>query len=77
MPLGSCICNFAPLMEKVGRVTAKFKDSVEVKTKSIKSPEASKYGVQDMCVIVDGTVKLSSSFDEKELEDAILKRNTK
>jgi len=77
VPLGSCICNFAPLMEKVGRVTAKFKDSVEVKTKSTKSPEASKYGVQDMCVIVDGTVKLSSSFDEKELEDAILKRNTK
>ena len=64
-------------MEKVGRVTAKFKDSVEVKTKSTKSPEASKYGVQDMCVIVDGTGKLSSSFDEKELEDAILKRNTK
>ena len=61
-------------MEKVGRVTAKFKDSVEVKTKSTKSPEASKYGVQDTCVIVDGTVKLSSSFDEKELETAIIQR---
>ena len=64
-------------MEKVGRVTAKFKDSVEVKTKSTKSPEASKYEIQDMCVIVDGEVKLSASFDEKELEDAILKRKTK
>jgi len=64
-------------MEKVGRVTAKFKDSVEVKMKSTKSPEASKYGVQDMCVIVDGTGKLSASFDEKELEDVILKSKTK
>ena len=61
-------------MEKVGRATVKFKDSVEVKTKSTKSPEASKYGIQDMCVIVDGTVKLFASFEEKELEDAILRR---
>ena len=76
MPLGSCVCDFAPLMEKVGRVTSKFKDLVEVQTKSTKSPEASKYGVQDMCVIVDGTVKLSANFDEKELEDAILRRRT-
>jgi hypothetical protein len=72
VPLGSCVCNFAPLMEKVGRVTSKFKDLVEVQTRSTKSLEASKYGVQDMCVIVDGTVKLSASFDEKELEDAIM-----
>jgi len=76
VPLGSCICNFAPLMEKVGRVTSKFKDLVEVQTKSTKSPEASKHGVQDMCIIVDGTVKLSANFDEKELEDAILRRRT-
>jgi len=74
VPLGSCICNFAPLMERVGRVTARFKDSVEVQTKSIKSPEASKYEIQDTCVIVDGTVKLPASFNEKELEDAILRR---
>ena len=76
MPLGSCVCHFAPFMEKVGRVTSKFKDVVEVQTKSTKSPEASKYGVQEMCVIVDGAVKLSANFDEKELEDAILKRKT-
>ena len=76
VPLGSCVCNFAPLMEKVGRVTSKFKDLVEVQTKSTKSPAASKYGVQDICVIVDGAVKLSSNFDEKELEDAILRRKS-
>ena len=63
-------------MEKVGRVTSKFKDSVEVQTKSTKSPEASKYGVQDMCVVVDGAVKLSADFDEIELEDAILRRKS-
>lgn len=76
MPLGSCVCNFVPLMEKVGRATSNFKDSVEVQMKSTKSPEASKYGVQDMCVVVDGVVKLSSNFDEKELEDAILRRKS-
>jgi hypothetical protein len=69
--LGSCVCNFAPLMEKVGRVTSKFKDVVEVQTKSTKSSEASKYGVEDMCVVVDEKIKLPSDFDEKELEDAI------
>ena len=73
VPLGSCVCNFAPLMEKVGQVTSKFKDLVEVQTKSTKSSEASKYGVQDMCVIVNGKIKLPLDFDEKELEDAILK----
>jgi len=72
VPLGSCVCNFAPLIEKVGHVTSKFKDLVEVQTKSMKSPEASKYGVQDMCVVVNGETKLHSDFDEKELEDAIL-----
>lgn len=73
VPLGSCVCNFAPLMEKVGRVTSKFKDLVEVQTKSTKSSEASKYGIQDMCVVVGGKIKLPSDFHEKELEDAISK----
>jgi hypothetical protein len=73
VPLGSCVCNFAPLMEKVVHVTSKFKDSVEVQTKSIKSSEASKYGVQDTCVVINGKVKIPSDFDEKELEDAILR----
>lgn len=73
VPLGSCVCNFAPLMEKVGRVTSKFKDLVEVQTKSTKSSEASKYGIEDMCVVVGGKTKLSSDFHEKELEDAISK----
>jgi len=73
VPLGSCVCNYAPLMEKVGHATSKFKDLVEVQTKSTNSPEASKYGVQDMCVVVDGKIKLPLDFDEKELENAISK----
>jgi len=73
VPLGSCVCNFAPFIEKIGRVTSKFKDVVEVQTKSIKSAEASKYGVQEICAVVDGKVKLSLDFTEKELEDAISK----
>ena len=71
VPFGSCVCSFAPLMEKVGQITSKFKDLVEVQTKSTKSTEASKYGVQGMCVVVGGKMKFSSDFDEKELEDAI------
>lgn len=73
VPLGSCVCNFAPLMTKVGQVTSKYKDFVDVQMKSTKSSEASKYGVQDMCAVVGGKIKLPSDFDEKELEDAILK----
>jgi hypothetical protein len=73
VPLGLCVCDFAPFMEKVGRVTSKLKDLVEVQIKSTKSVEASKYGVQEICVVIDGKIKLSSNFDEKKLEDTILK----
>ena len=73
VPLGSCICNFAPLMEKVGQATAKYKDIIDVQVKSTKSSEASKYGIQDICIVVNGKIKLPSDFDEKALEDAILK----
>jgi hypothetical protein len=61
-------------MEKVGRATAKFKDLVEIETKSIKSKEASKYRIQDMCIVIEGEVKFSVDFDEKELETAILEK---
>jgi hypothetical protein len=77
VPFGSCVCEFAPFMEKIGNVTSKFKDSVEVQMKSTKSQEASKYGVQGLCVIVGGTVKLSADFDEKELEEVIIKEEQK
>jgi hypothetical protein len=71
VPLGSCVCNFAPFMEKIGRVTSKFKDTTQVQMKSNKSPEAVSYGFQDMGLVVNGRIKLSASFEEKELEDAI------
>jgi hypothetical protein len=60
-------------MEKVGQATSKIKDLVEVQTKSTKSSEASQYGVKDMCIVVDGKTKLLPDFNEKELEDAVLK----
>jgi hypothetical protein len=72
VPLGSCVCDFAPLIEKVGRVTSKFKDFVEVQTRSIKSSEALRYGIQDTCVVVNGKIKLHAEFDESELVDSIL-----
>ena len=75
-PFSSCACAYAPLMEKIGRVTAKFKNSVEFQMKSTKSKEAREYGIQGSCVIVDGVIRLSADFDEKELEEAITKRNT-
>jgi hypothetical protein len=34
---------------------------------------ASKYGVQEMAVVVGGKIKLQADFDEKDLERAILK----
>lgn len=75
VPFGSCVCEFAPFMEKIGNVTSKFKNFVEIQMKSVKSLEASKYGVQGLCAIVDGAIKLSMDFDEKELEDIITKWN--
>jgi len=74
-PFSSCTCTYAPLIERIGRVTAKFKDSVDVQMKSTTSKEAREYGIQDSCIIVDGVIKLSAGFDEKELEEAIIKRS--
>jgi hypothetical protein len=74
VPLGSCVCNFAPFIEKIGRVTSRFKDVTEVQMKSNKSSEASRYGIQDMGVVVNGTLKLPADFDEKELADAVLQQ---
>ncbi|MGB9133987.1 MAG: hypothetical protein WCC63_00140 [Candidatus Bathyarchaeia archaeon] len=71
VPVGSCFCNFAPFMEKIGRVTSRFRDVTEVQVKSNKSSEASKYGVQDMGIVVNGKFKLPQNFKEKELQDAI------
>lgn len=71
VPLGSCVCNFAPFMEKIGRVTSKFKDVADVQMKSNKSPEALNYGVQDMGIVINGRIKLPGSFEENELQDAI------
>ncbi len=73
-PFASCTCTYAPLLEKVGRVTAKFKDSVDLKMRSTKSPEAKEYGLLDSCVMVDGTIKLPPSFDEEKLEELIVSR---
>ena len=72
VPVGSCVCSFAALIDKVGQVTSNFKDMVEVQTKSTKSKEAAQYGVQDVCVVV-GNKKFLPNFDEKEFEEAIKK----
>ena len=48
-----------PILEKIGRVTSKFKNSVEVQTKSIKSAEAHKHGVQEIFAVIDGKIKLT------------------
>ena len=74
-PFSSCTCAYAPFMEKIGRVTAKFKDSVEFQMKSTTSKEAREYGIQGSCVIVDGVIRLPADFEEKELEEAIMRRN--
>lgn len=74
-PFGACTCTYAPLMEKVGRVTSRFKDSVDVQMKSSTSKEARETGIQGICVIVDRVLRLSADFDEKELEEAIIKRS--
>jgi len=59
-------------MERIGRVTSRFKNVTEVQVKSNKSSEASKYGVQDMGIVINERTKLSADFDEKELYNAIV-----
>jgi hypothetical protein len=76
VPFGSCTCTFAPLLEKVGRVTSKFKDTVEVQMRSTNSKEAQAYGIRESCVIVDYTIKMTTDFDERKLE-AIIQTNAK
>ena len=73
-PFGACACSYAPLMEKVGRITSNHKDTVEVKMRSTASKEALEYAVQDLCVIVDDTIRLSADFDEKQLQEAIVRK---
>jgi hypothetical protein len=64
-------------MEKVGNVTSKFKNSVDVKMKSTISKEARQYAIKDSCIVVDGEIRLSADFDEKQLEEAITLRVSK
>jgi len=61
-------------MEKVGRVTSKYKNSIDFQAKSLGSAEASKRGIEEMCVVVDETTTLSANFDEKDLERAIISK---
>ena len=70
VPLDSCVCNFSPLMEKVGHTTSKYKDCVDIQVKSTKSSEAVKYGIKDTCIVVNGK-QLPQDFTEKDLEEAI------
>ncbi len=77
LPFGSCACSFATFMERVGKVASNFKDMVEVQMRSTTSKEAREYGVQGSCVIVDGTVRLSTDFDDKQLEEAIIQKISK
>ena len=74
VPLGSCVCNFAPFMEKIGRVTSRFKDVTEVQMKSIQSEEATKRGIKHQCAILDGQTMFSEDFSETEFEAELLRR---
>jgi hypothetical protein len=75
VPLGSCVCHYSGLMEKVSRATSKYNDSVDVQIKSNTSKEAREYDVLgSSCVVVDGVLKLSGDFDEAELERAIVEK---
>ncbi len=71
-PFASCACSFAPLVEKVSRVTSKFKDAVDVQMKSTTSKEARTYALQGSCVVVDGEIRLTPDFEEKDLEEVIV-----
>jgi len=74
-PFGKCACAYTPLMEKVGRVTAGFKEKIDVAMRSTASKEAKEYGIKDCCIVVNGATRLSADVDEKALEQVILQSN--
>jgi hypothetical protein len=71
VPFGSCICDYAPFVEKVMKIASKIKDQVNIEMKAANSLDASKYDVKGLSIVIDGSVKLSADFDEKELEEII------
>jgi hypothetical protein len=72
IPFGSCACASAPLIDKVARVASKH-SNVDFAIKSTSSKEARQYAVNESCVMINGSLKLSSTFTEQELEDALTK----
>ena len=72
-PFGSCACSSAPLLEKVGRVVSNFKSLVDFEIRSTASKEARQYGIKNSCVMVNCVKRLTPDFEEKELEEAIVK----
>jgi len=77
VPLGSCVCNFAPFMEKIGRVTSRFKDVTEVQMKSNKSSEALKYGVQDMGIVINGRSSSPKVLKSKNFKTQYLRKRVR
>jgi len=71
-PFGACACSYATFLEKVGTVTSRFKNEVDVKMRSTTSKEAQNYTVDASCVIVGGKIRVTADFVEKQLEEAIL-----
>jgi hypothetical protein len=43
--------------------------------RSIESSEASKYGIQNMGIVINGKITLHASFEEKNLKTQYLKKN--
>lgn len=74
MTMDKCVCNAAPFMERIGRITSRFKDAVQVQVKSIQSEEATKRGIKHQCAILDGQIMFSEDFSEKEFEAELLRR---
>jgi len=71
IPHGACSCTFASFMDRVWRVLMNYRDKVDYHVKTLSSPEAKKYGIVGMSVLVNEEFKFPPNFDEKKLEEAI------
>jgi hypothetical protein len=70
-PSSTCVCSSQFVLEKVVKVSARFKGLVDYDIRSTDSEEAKIFSVKDPCVLVNGSVKLVLNFDEEALVDAI------
>ncbi len=71
VPLHECTCHYSFFIQKIERVIAAYRDSVDIEIKGISSPDGVKYEIEDLTLVVNKETKLPANFSEDELSSII------